>query len=120
MIPRTDGRLLLGATVDDVGFAPGPTPAGIAWLVHEAVGVMPSIASLPIRETWAGYRPGTPDALPILGGDPDVNGLHYATGHYRNGILLAPVTAEVTVASINGSVPDYAKPFSIARFGSMS
>ena len=61
MIPRSDGRLLIGATVDDVGFRTGPTPAGLAWLINAAVAVVPGVASLPILETWAGYRPGTPD-----------------------------------------------------------
>jgi glycine oxidase len=90
IIPREDGRLLVGATVEDVGFVKGPTPRGIAGLMHAAIDVVPVIADLPLVETWAGFRPGTPDHLPILGTDPDMRGLIHATGHYRNGILLAP------------------------------
>jgi glycine/D-amino acid oxidase-like deaminating enzyme len=56
-------------------------------------------------ETWAGFRPGTPDELPVLGPDPAVRGVYYATGHYRNGVLLAPVTAEIVAALIAGTAP---------------
>lgn len=117
MIPRSDGRLLIGATVEDVGFDGGPTPAGLAWLVDAASAVVPGIASLPVLETWAGYRPGTPDGWPIIGPDPVVRGLTYATGHYRNGILLAPVTAEAVAAIIDGRSEAWFAPFAITRFG---
>jgi glycine oxidase len=93
IIPREDGRLLVGATMEDVGFRKGPTPRGIAALMEAAAAVVPAVADLPLVETWAGFRPATPDDLPILGFEPRLRGLLYATGHYRNGILLAPVTA---------------------------
>jgi glycine oxidase len=95
IIPREDGPIVVGATVEEVGFAIGPTPRGISGLLAAAVEAVPAIADLPLIETWAGFRPGSPDRLPILGADPDVAGLFYATGHYRTGILLTPVTAEV-------------------------
>ncbi len=109
LVPRQDGRLLVGATVEDVGFAPGPTPAGIAGLIAAAGAVLPAFRELPLVETWAGFRPGTPDDRPILGVDPDVPGLFHATGHYRNGILLAPITAAVIADLVMDA-------FSVARF----
>jgi glycine oxidase len=118
MIPRSDGRVLVGATVEHVGFEPGPTPAGLAWLIEAAMAVLPGVGDLPILESWAGYRPGTPDDWPIIGADPDVRGLVYATGHYRNGILLAPVTAEAVGAIIDGNTPPWIEPFAITRFAS--
>jgi glycine oxidase len=116
MIPRSDGRLLIGATVEHVGFQRGPTPAGLAWLIDAATAVLPAVGDLPILESWAGYRPGTPDDWPIIGADPDVRGLIYATGHYRNGILLAPVTAQAVTALIEGDSPAWLTPFGIERF----
>jgi glycine oxidase len=93
IIPRDDGRLLVGATVEDVGFRKGATLRGITELMAAAVELLPAMAELPLVETWAGFRPGTPDGRPILGADPELRGLVYATGHFRNGILLAPATA---------------------------
>lgn len=92
MVPRRDGRILLGATVEDVGFASGNTPAGIQTLLSAAIRLYPAVQNFPIQELWWGFRPATPDELPILGFGPCEN-LTLATGHYRNGILLAPVTA---------------------------
>jgi glycine oxidase len=113
IIPRDDGPIVIGATVEEVGFAIGPTPRGISGLLAAAVEAVPAIADLPLIETWAGFRPGSPDRLPILGMDPDVDGLFYATGHYRNGILLTPVTAEVMADVITGRRP----AVNIERFG---
>jgi glycine oxidase len=117
MIPRSDGRLVIGATVEHVGFDAGPTPEGIAWLIDAARTVMPGIAALPLIETWAGYRPGTPDDWPIIGADPALEGLVHASGHYRNGILLAPVTAEAVASIVDGDAPQWIEPFGISRFG---
>jgi glycine oxidase len=117
IIPREDGRLLVGATVEDVGFVKGPTPRGIAGLMQAAIDVVPVIADLPLVETWAGFRPGTPDHLPILGTDPAMRGLIHATGHYRNGILLAPITAQCVADLVtHGRTSVDIQPFSIARF----
>jgi glycine oxidase len=118
IIPRDDGRLLVGATVEDVGFRKGPTPRGIAGLMAAASAVMPLIQDLPLVETWAGFRPATPDGMPVIGPDPELPGLIYATGHYRNGILLAPITAECVAAVVKGSTPPVAlEPFGVGRFG---
>ncbi len=112
VIPREDGRLVVGATAERVGFATGPTPAGVAHLMTAATRVLPALGDLPLIETWSGFRPGTPDDLPVLGRDPVVHGLFYATGHYRNGILLAPVTADILAALIMEEEP----PVAIAAF----
>lgn len=117
VIPRANGTVLVGATVEDVGFAPGPTPFGIRTLAAAAAAALPVLGELPIVETWAGYRPGTPDEMPILGADPDVEGLYYATGHFRSGILLAPITAEIIADLITGAAPAVEiAPFGVQRF----
>jgi glycine oxidase len=121
IIPREDGRLLAGATVEDAGFRTGPTPRGMARLMAAAAAVLPVIHDLPLVETWAGFRPATPDHLPIIGTDPDMRGLIYATGHYRNGILLAPITAACVAALVEGVAPPMQlEPFRVGRFGSES
>lgn len=117
IIPRDDGRLLVGATVEDVGFRKGPTPRGIAGLMSAAATLMPIIQDLPLVETWSGFRPATPDHMPIIGPDPDMPNLIYATGHYRNGILLAPITAACVAALIAGErAPVELEAFGVARF----
>ncbi len=92
LVPRRDGRILIGATVEDVGFAPHNTPAGIQTLLAEAMRLYPPLQDWSIQECWWGFRPSTPDELPILGTSSCEN-LTLAIGHYRNGILLAPITA---------------------------
>ena len=113
IVPRDDGRLLVGATMEDVGFRKGPTPAGMLQLMRAATEIVPAVADLPIVETWAGFRPASPDGLPILGEDPDVRGLFYATGHYRNGILLTPITAVCIADLVTGARP----PLELSDFG---
>lgn len=111
-VPRHDGRVLVGATVEEAGFDIAVQSAAVAGLIATAVRVLPALAALPRHSAWAGLRPGTPDGLPILGADPEVTGLLYATGHYRNGILLAPITAEAVAALATGASP----PMSLAPF----
>ncbi|NJD08916.1 MAG: glycine oxidase ThiO [Gemmatimonadetes bacterium] len=119
LIPREDGRILVGSTVEEVGFRTGPTPRGVRWLIESATALVPTLADLPLVETWAGFRPGTPDQLPIIGPDPDLEGLCYASGHLRSGILLAPVTAQ-TLADLllEGTRHELLMPFGIERFRS--
>lgn len=118
IIPRDDGRLLVGATMEEAGFMKGPTPRGIMSLMAAAARVLPITADLPLVETWAGFRPATPDGLPILGEDPDRRGVFYATGHFRNGILLSPVTAALMADLVGDGKPFMPlDAFRVERFG---
>lgn len=92
LVPRRDGRLIVGATSEEVSWLPHNTSQGLATLLANALRLYPPLADWPLTECWWGFRPGTPDELPILGQGASAN-LFLATGHYRNGILLAPVTA---------------------------
>jgi glycine oxidase len=94
MVPRQDGRIIIGATSENVGFAAGNTIDGVQQLLDEATRLFPAIRQAKVIETWWGFRPATPDEWPILGGSPFVN-LTLATGHYRNGILLTPITGKL-------------------------
>ncbi len=116
LIPRSDGRLLVGATVEEAGFDKRTNPDTIQRLHHAAIELVPKFTDARILEDWAGLRPGTPDALPILGAT-STPGYYVATGHYRDGILLAPITAQVMTAAIEGRTPEQdLSPFSPARF----
>jgi glycine oxidase len=95
LVPRSSGELLIGATVEKVGFQRSVTAAGVAGLLSAAILLVPGLANLPITRTWYGFRPWAPDSLPILGPWPGIEGLFVATAHYRNGILLAPITARL-------------------------
>ena len=105
LVPRLDGRLLVGATVEETGFRKAVTPEGMLELLSGALEIAPSLARVPIVESWSGLRPGTPDDLPILGPDPGLEGLIYATGHFRNGILLAPLTGRLVSRLALGGSP---------------
>ncbi|OKH20452.1 glycine oxidase ThiO [Hydrococcus rivularis NIES-593] len=94
LVPRQDGRLIIGATVEEVGWTPNNTPKGIQTLLDRAIRLYPALENWAIEEFWWGFRPGTPDELPILG-TSSCDNLILAVGHYRNGILLAPVTASL-------------------------
>lgn len=117
LVPRSDGRVIVGATVEEVGFRTGVTAGGMHILLAAALELVPELAAAPLAESWSGHRPGTPDGLPILGPDPDLPGLIYATGHYRNGILLTPITALVVADLILGRAPRHdLTPFGVERF----
>jgi glycine oxidase ThiO len=94
IVPRRDGRIIIGATSENVGFAPHNTPRGVKQLLTNAIRLLPMLQDFPLHETWWGFRPATPDELPILGASAYTN-LTLATGHYRNGILLTPITAKL-------------------------
>ena len=103
LVPRQDGRLLAGSTSEHAGFAKCVTAGGIASVLRNALEISPAIADLPLADTWAGLRPHAPDGLPVLGPCGEIDGLFCATGHYRNGILLAPLTGELISEAIVSS-----------------
>jgi glycine oxidase len=99
LVPRGDGRYVLGATVEERGFEPNATAGGVYELLRDAHELVPGVSELQIEEIGVGYRPGTPDNVPIVGRGR-LDGLLWATGHHRNGILLAPLTAELLVEEL--------------------
>lgn len=105
LVPRRDGRLVIGSTMENVGFDDRVTGAGVQRLLGAALAGVPSAAGAEVIELRAGLRPGTRDELPILGPDPELAGLFYATGHFRNGILLAPVTAQLLADLLTDAEP---------------
>lgn len=116
LVPRSDGRLLIGATLEEAGFDKHVDADTIQGLHRAALSLVPSLAQARILEDWAGLRPGTPDALPILG-PTDVPGYFIATGHFRDGILLTPVTARAIAQVLSDDKCSYdLRPFSPARF----
>jgi glycine oxidase len=117
LVPRPSGELLVGATVERVGFQRAVTVQGITGLLEAAVELVPALAGLPIARTWFGFRPWAPDSLPILGPWPGVEGLWVATAHFRNGILLAPITARaLTEWIVTGRPQPMLKDFLPDRF----
>jgi glycine oxidase len=114
LVPRDDGRLLVGATVERAGFDASVTAEGVHGLLHDALAGAPSLAGFALSESWAGPRPGTPDGRPFLGVTP-IEGLLLATGHYRNGILLAPATARSIADLLEGKGANELEPFGLAR-----
>ncbi|MCA9563009.1 MAG: glycine oxidase ThiO [Myxococcales bacterium] len=116
LVPRPGGRLVVGATSEEKGLDDRITAGGMYDLLRGAYELLPGTYELPLLETWCGFRPGTPDNLPILG-PCEVEGLVFATGHYRNGILLTPVTASAIARTVlDGAAPEVLAPFSISRF----
>ena len=116
LVPRRNGRLIVGATVEEKGFDDTITAGGLLTLLEAAWRAIPAIEELPIEETWVGHRPGSRDDAPILGRGPLEN-LFYATGHHRNGILLAPVTADAMARLILDDIVEPAiRPFGLERF----
>jgi glycine oxidase len=116
VVPRTDGRIIAGSTSENVGFEKQVTTEGIQQILRAAKELAPSLANAVIVDAWSGLRPDTPDHLPILG-PTDIEGLWIATGHYRNGILLAPGTARVMQEWIVDGTPSLAlEKFSPLRF----
>jgi glycine oxidase len=105
MIPRRDGRIVIGSTVEDVGFDKSVTMAGAGFLARRAFEMVPGARDLPLLASWAGLRPGCPDRVPLIGPHPMDERVLIATGHYRNGILLAPATGRLIHAMITGARP---------------
>jgi glycine oxidase len=115
LVPRSDGRLLIGATVEERGFDDRPTAGGLFQLLDQACELLPGIDELPVEEIWSGFRPASRDDAPILG-PSGLPGLIYATGHYRHGILLTPITAAgIAECLLRGTLPPALRPFSVDR-----
>ncbi|MEV3871419.1 glycine oxidase ThiO [Streptomyces sp. NPDC049906] len=116
LVPRENGELVLGATSEELGWDTSVTAGGVYELLRDAHELVPGITELPLVETLAGLRPGSPDNAPLLG-PTALDGLLLATGHYRNGVLLAPITGDVLAhALVHGELPPAARPFSPLRF----
>lgn len=117
IVPRKSGNILAGATVEDVGFDKSLTDIGIDSVKFNASEISPQLMNLPVEETWSGLRPFASDGLPIIGRFPQCGNLLIATAHFRNGILLAPLTAEILADEIIGeSNSKYLEAFSLRRF----
>jgi glycine oxidase len=116
LVPRADGRVVVGATVEEQGFDQRVTAGAVEALLRAAVELLPDVAELELTETVAGLRPGSPDNAPLLGPSA-LDRLVLATGHYRNGILLTPITADTIVELlVRGRVPAAIRPFAPGRF----
>ena len=116
LVPRSDGRILVGASVEEAGFDKRTDAATIQRMQQAAIHLVPALGEARLLEAWAGLRPGSPDDLPILGATR-TPGYFVATGHFRDGILLAPVTAHVMAQLVTGAKPEYdVSGFSPARF----
>jgi glycine oxidase len=116
LVPRADGEIVIGATQEELGFDTRVTAGGVWELLRDARELLPYVTELEFIEVEAGLRPGSPDNAPILGPSA-LPGLLLATGHYRNGVLLTPVTGDAMAESLaTGAMPEIARPFSPARF----
>ncbi|MEV0095707.1 glycine oxidase ThiO [Streptomyces sp. NPDC050738] len=116
LVPRENGELVVGATSEELGWDTTVTAGGVYELLRDAHELVPGITELPLTETRAGLRPGSPDNAPLLG-PTEVPGLHLATGHFRNGVLLTPVTGDVMAhVLVTGELPEEARPFTPRRF----
>ena len=117
LVPR-GGSTLVGSTLERVGFDTSTTNSALDRLRNAAATIVPDLAHVKVEKAWAGLRPMTPDGLPLLGRDPDLPSVVYACGHAKNGILLAPITAECIAAVVAGIAPQFdITPFDVQRFG---
>jgi glycine oxidase len=117
LVPRHDGRILAGSTMEEAGYDKSVTLAGVHKIARAAIEMAPSLGALPFREAWAGLRPATRDFLPIIGVSPTASNVVYAAGHFRSGILLSAITGEIVADLVFGREPSIdLAPFSPARF----
>ena len=117
LVPRRDGRVLAGSTMEEAGYNKAVTLAGIEKIARGAATMVPGMDDLPFREAWAGLRPATRDFMPVLGPSPSAANVLYAAGHFRSGILLSALTGEITADIVHGRKPAIdLTPFTPARF----
>jgi glycine oxidase len=116
LVPRGDGRYVIGATMEERGFDTTVTAGAVFELLRDAFELVPSVTEMVIDELSAGLRPTAPDNAPAIGPGA-IEGLHWATGHFRHGVLLAPITAQMVIAGLTGEEPDASQPeFAPTRF----
>src|SRR5262245_4766506 len=115
-VARRDGRVLLGTTHESAGFDKHVTAGGVAAVLDAALELAPDLGTLPLSDTWSGLRPGAADGRPIIGADPAVRGYYVASGHYRSGVLLAPITARLVAALLRGEATAWGAALGIERF----
>ena len=117
LVPRRDGRLLAGSTMEEAGYNKSVTLAGLEKIARGAAAIVPTLGGAPFREAWAGLRPATRDLLPVLGFSPSVSNVLWAAGHFRSGILLSAITGEIIADLVKGRRPAVELgAFSAARF----
>ncbi|MCB0219229.1 MAG: FAD-dependent oxidoreductase, partial [Chrysiogenetes bacterium] len=116
VVPRPNGQVITGSTAEKAGFNKAVTAGGVRKILDVALTLAPSLVDARYVESWSNFRPAAPDRLPLLG-EGAIEGLHFASGHFRNGILLTPVTAELVADEITGKKPEIdLAPFSPKRF----
>jgi glycine oxidase len=115
-VSRRDGRVLLGSTLESAGFDKHVSAGGIAGILDAALELAPELGALPLSDAWSGLRPGSADGRPIVGADPAVRGYYVATGHYRNGVLLAPITARLIGSLLRGESDVWRETLGLERF----
>jgi len=111
-IPRRDGHLLVGSTLEDVGFDQSTTEEARAMLLHRALALLPALRDIPVVRHWAGLRPGSPGNIPTIGRHPDLSNLYLNSGHFRYGVTMAPASVEVLLNEIDGT----AQPFDVSAY----
>jgi glycine oxidase len=119
LVPRVDGELVVGATVEEMGYDVTVRAGAVYELLRDAHVAVPGVAELTLVESIAALRPGSPDNAPLLGAT-DVGGLYVATGHHRNGVLLTPVTADLVASAIDGEHDEFLDEFSPRRFATVT
>lgn len=119
-VSRRDGRVLLGSTRERVDFDKRVTGGGMRKILRAALELSPALGKMPLHETWAGLRPATPDGLPVVGRDDAVQGYVVAAGHYRNGVLLTPITARLVVSLLRGETDPWHQRLRPDRFATKS
>ncbi len=121
LVPKPRGLIFAGATVEDVGFRKATTARALAGLRRMATGLVPALSTATVSRSWAGLRPGSADGLPVIGRFPGKDNVYVATGHFRNGVLLAPVTGRLVADLVLSGKPDRRlKPFLPERFSTAS